>query len=291
MYDDFHDCWNRGGDLDREVEKWEILASEMHQMRLEGCLNPVLVREVVNVTRNVKLEGLCLMSLAQSSEREIAQLAEQLEDMFVEPSNGEIAHISCHADRAVVGHVRKRAAPDDGSRRAKRSSRSISDTSLLKLDSAFSRSGADSDISPDVPPNHPISSHPLSSASASAPSPIKPTSAPNDALRLWFLQNLSNPYPTNSQKEALATASSVPHSKISSDLTNWRRRAGWTDIKDKWANGEKGKMRVLMEEFEAGNERREIVVHEIEKMKGYLERREDERVGAWIHEVSGSTLA
>ena len=132
---------------------------------------------------------------------------------------------------------------------------------------------------------HPLIYH-CKPAAALPLSPCKPASGSNDALRLWFLQNLSNPYPTNFQKESFATTSCVPQSKISSDLTNWRRRAGWTDIKDKWAEGDKGKMRVLIEEFEAGIERREEVIQEIERMKGYLERREDERVGAWVHEVS-----
>lgn len=115
------------------------------------------------------------------------------------------------------------------------------------------------------------------------PSPCKPT--PTDHLRLWFLQNLSNPYPTPYEKEALATAAGCPRSKVDSDLTNWRRRAGWTDIKDRWVNGDKAKMKRLIEDVEGGHERRGEVVEEVERMRGYLERREEERVGDWVHEV------
>lgn len=126
-------------------------------------------------------------------------------------------------------------------------------------------------------------SHPALNAAPCTPSPSRPS--PTDHLRLWFLQNLSNPYPTPYEKDSLATAAGCPRSKVDSDLTNWRRRAGWTDIKDRWAGGDKAKMKRLIEDVEAENERRGEVVEEVERMRGYLERREEERVGDWVHEV------
>ena len=116
------------------------------------------------------------------------------------------------------------------------------------------------------------------------------TSAPADHLRLWFLQNLSNPYPTPAQKEALATHSGAPRSKIDSDLTNWRRRAGWTEIKDRWASGDKAKMKRLVENVESGVEVRAEVSDEIERMRGYLERKEEQRVGDWVQDVGRAFL-
>jgi hypothetical protein len=50
-------------------------------------------------------------------------------------------------------------------------------------------------------------------------------------------------------------------------------------------NGDKAKMKRLIEDVKAGNERRGEVVEEVERMRGYLEKREEERVGDWVHEV------
>ena len=138
----------------------------------------------------------------------------------------------------------------------------------------LSDSSSDSDYSPPSPP---------------APQPHPTIPPPNlDALRLWFLAHLSNPYPTSSEKESLATSAGIPRAKIDSDMTNWRRRAGWTDIKDRWAGGDKARMRRLIEGVEHGEEARGEVREEVERMKGYLERREGEKVGEWVHEVSRS---
>lgn len=153
--------------------------------------------------------------------------------------------------------------------------------------SHVSPDSSDSDSDADfTPTSRPFKPHPPTSKPPIPPTPT-PTKPPNltDHLRLWFLQNLSNPYPTPAKKDFLATASGVPRSKVDSDLTNWRRRAGWTDIKDRWAEGDKARMRRLIEGYEEGLEGREEVVEEIERMRGYLERREEERVGDWVHEV------
>lgn len=107
-----------------------------------------------------------------------------------------------------------------------------------------------------------------------------------DHIREWFLQHLANPYPSAVEKDSLSELSGIPRSKIDSDMTNWRRRAGWTDIKDNWANGSRDAMRVLIEKVESGQERRKGVREAVEKMKAYLERREEERVGDWVKEVS-----
>lgn len=45
-------------------------------------------------------------------------------------------------------------------------------------------------------------------------------------------------------------------------------------------------MRKLVQGVERGTERNQGIVEEVEKMRGYLERREEERVGDWVHEVS-----
>jgi hypothetical protein len=45
-------------------------------------------------------------------------------------------------------------------------------------------------------------------------------------------------------------------------------------------------MRLLIEKVESGQEKRKGVREAVEKMKAYLERREEERVGDWVKEVS-----
>lgn len=109
---------------------------------------------------------------------------------------------------------------------------------------------------------------------------------PTDHIREWFLQHLASPYPSAVEKDSLSELSGIPRSKIDSDMTNWRRRAGWTDIKDNWANGSRDAMRLLIERVESGQEKRKGVREAVEKMKAYLERREEERVGDWVKEVS-----
>jgi len=108
---------------------------------------------------------------------------------------------------------------------------------------------------------------------------------PADHLRLWFLNHLANPYPTPSEKDQLSRLTGIARNKIDSDMTNWRRRAGWTDIKEKWARGSKAEMVALIERVEMGEEKRKAVNEAVEKMKAYLERREEYGVGSWVHQV------
>ena len=68
-------------------------------------------------------------------------------------------------------------------------------------------------------------------------------------------------------------------------MTNWRRRAGWTDIKDHFAGGDKDAVAGVIEMVEDGQEKRKEVREAVERMKAYLERREEERVGDWVKEV------
>lgn len=78
----------------------------------------------------------------------------------------------------------------------------------------------------------------------------------------------------------------LPRAKVETDLTNWRRRSGWTDIKDQYADGSREKMQRLIEKVERGKEKREVVYAAVDQMKGYLRREEEEKVGDWVLEVS-----
>ncbi|WVW84417.1 hypothetical protein I302_106451 [Kwoniella bestiolae CBS 10118] len=111
----------------------------------------------------------------------------------------------------------------------------------------------------------------------------------HSVVRLWFLNHLSRPYPTLSQKETLATKAGITRNKVDSDLTNFRRRAGWTDLMNRFCGGDRDKMKRLVERVENGKETREEVLKSVQRMKDYLGRREEKRVGDWIREVTALT--
>ncbi|OCF62260.1 hypothetical protein L486_01928 [Kwoniella mangroviensis CBS 10435] len=115
--------------------------------------------------------------------------------------------------------------------------------------------------------------------------------ANHSVVRLWFLNHLSRPYPTLSQKETLATKAGITRNKVDSDLTNFRRRAGWTDLMNRFCGGDRDKMKRLIERVESGREQREEVLKSVQRMKDYLGRKEEERVGDWVKEVTALTTS
>ncbi|ODN95889.1 hypothetical protein L198_04508 [Cryptococcus wingfieldii CBS 7118] len=118
-----------------------------------------------------------------------------------------------------------------------------------------------------------------------------PPSGDHSVVRLWFLNNLAYPYPTASQKEKLAVAAGIARGKVDSDLTNFRRRAGWTDILNKWADGNREKMRKLMDRVASGKEKRQEVLKAVEKCQDYLTERETKRIGDWVNEIAKATAS
>ncbi|XAO24795.1 hypothetical protein I312_103601 [Cryptococcus bacillisporus CA1280] len=112
-------------------------------------------------------------------------------------------------------------------------------------------------------------------------------SAPDHTIvRLWFLNNLAYPYPTTQQKDSLAKYAGMQRSKIDSDLTNYRRRAGWTDIMNVWCGGNRNAMKKLMEKVERGKEQRKEILDAVQRCKDYLTMKENNRVGDWVKEIT-----
>ncbi|WVR06170.1 hypothetical protein IAU60_003200 [Kwoniella sp. DSM 27419] len=105
-------------------------------------------------------------------------------------------------------------------------------------------------------------------------------------IRLWFLNNISYPYPTNPIKEQLAEAAGITRAKVDSDLTNFRRRSGWTDLLNKHAGGDRDKMRRLVDRVLHGRESKQDVLDRVAGIQEYLGRKEEERVGDWVKEVA-----
>lgn len=107
-----------------------------------------------------------------------------------------------------------------------------------------------------------------------------------DPVRQFFIDNIANPYPSASQKDALCLAASITRKKLESDLTNWRRRSEWTDIMNTYCSGNKTLMQKMIEDLESGRvDVGEEIRGRYERMKGYLEKR-DEQAGEWVFQVS-----
>lgn len=116
----------------------------------------------------------------------------------------------------------------------------------------------------------------------------KPSEPPIDhtVVRLWFLDNLAYPYPTAQQKDFLAKTAGIQRSQVDSDLTNYRRRAGWTDIMNVWCGGDRNAMKKLMNRVEKGKEQRKKILDAVQGCRDYLTMKENNKVGDWIKEVS-----
>nr|ABR67867.1 SXI1D alpha [Cryptococcus neoformans var. neoformans] len=116
----------------------------------------------------------------------------------------------------------------------------------------------------------------------------KPSEPPIDhtVVRLWFLDNLAYPYPTAQQKDFLAKTAGIQRSQVDSDLTNYRRRAGWTDIMNVWCGGDRNAMKKLMNRVEKGKEQRKKILDAVQGCRDYLTMKENNKVGDWIKEIT-----
>jgi len=106
-----------------------------------------------------------------------------------------------------------------------------------------------------------------------------------DPVRTWLLQNLHHPFPTPAEKTHLAQISSRPRANIETDLTNYRRRSGWTEFKNKYCKGDTNKARDIIWKWMNGGKVSSDMEKDLENMKGYVERREASKVGGWIETV------
>ena len=95
---------------------------------------------------------------------------------------------------------------------------------------------------------------------------------------------------TKSDKLSLSHATHLPLSKIDSDMTNFRRRSGWNDVLRDHCKGSKEKMETLVLTLESGGKVPAGFAEGMDRVKAYLERREEEKLGSWVEEVSVSSL-
>ncbi|KIO31856.1 hypothetical protein M407DRAFT_19124 [Tulasnella calospora MUT 4182] len=91
--------------------------------------------------------------------------------------------------------------------------------------------------------------------------------------RDFFMENLSDPYPTASQKQDLQARAGINATSLNQWFTNTRRRSGWMDIMKNYANNRKDEMKNLVEgvlfnsHYPAGQEVKEAIT----KMRKYVD--------------------
>ncbi|OWZ45388.1 hypothetical protein C370_02640 [Cryptococcus neoformans A1-35-8] len=121
----------------------------------------------------------------------------------------------------------------------------------------------------------------------------KPSESATDhtVVRLWFLDNLAYPYPTAQQKDFLAKTAGIQRSQVDSDLTNYRRRAGWTDIMNMWCGGDRSAMKKLMERVERGKEQRKKILDAVQGCRDYLTMKENNKIGDWVKEITQNSTS
>ncbi|WWD04635.1 hypothetical protein V865_002706 [Kwoniella europaea PYCC6329] len=207
------------------------------------------------VASNIKKILSSLLSIQSAFDHSLEQLASRVESLIIEDTH--IHKRSLEAPRTLVRASKRRRAP------------SLS--------------------SPSTPITRAPSPNPSEEPSTPPKKEENQKEADHSVVRLWFLNHLSKPYPTLSQKETLATKAGITRNKVDSDLTNFRRRAGWTDLMNRFCGGDRDKMKRLIERVESGREEREEVLKSVQRMKDYLGRKEEGRVGDWVREVTALT--
>lgn len=154
-------------------------------------------------------------------------------------------------------------------------------TPLPRLSKRACRSSTRHPPRPRTPPPPPPSSNPLPTHASTT---HDPRSLP---LRHWFLSNLAFPYPTPSEKDSIASECGITRAKVDSDMTNWRRRSGWTDMMVRFSGGDREVMREMIEYLEStGRERVGGVEGAVDGVRRYLMGEGPRVEVGWVETVS-----
>nr|ACZ51524.1 Sxi1 [Kwoniella heveanensis] len=246
--------------LNAEIENWKSTADAIYTSLQTDHLDRRTASIAFNVASNLKAIASGALIIQQHSDESIEELSEAVRDILLQapPKKRPLA-----------------ATPLRCSKRARQSSFSTPSNPHTRCSSP----------SPSLPDNLATPSPCNASSSRKSSSKNKPQESDHSLIRLWFLHNISYPYPTVSMKETLASKAGITRAKVDSDLTNFRRRAGWTEIMNEWCGGDRNKMRKLIERVESGQEiEDEELVRRVQGVKEYLTRQEEERVGDWMRE-------
>nr|ACZ51528.1 Sxi1 [Kwoniella heveanensis] len=250
-----------GRDMTLEVKELNILIHDLTQMSQADVLDRTTATVAWAVGSNLKVLASDIVALQRKFDDSIDTLTHN------------IANLSIAGDFA-----KKRPSPSTplrSSKRARRLSFPTPSTPPTRCPSP----------TPSLPDNLVTPSPYNAPFSKKSSSKHKHQEPDHSLIRIWFLHNISYPYPTVSMKEHLASKAGITRAKVDSDLTNFRRRAGWTEIMNEWCGGDRNKMRKLIERVESGKEDEdEELVRRVQAVKEYLTRKEEERVGDWVRE-------
>ncbi|WWC62321.1 uncharacterized protein I303_104917 [Kwoniella dejecticola CBS 10117] len=232
--------------------EWDRLAGEVNERAMNGSLDPEDAKIVVAVASNVQALSADVLQMQRTQQSAVEMIVGKLQNLLGSSEAG------C---KRFHGETSSMSTPSRSSKRPR----------------------AEPFASPSEPATRPSSPYPAPSSEGPQPQTQEPD---HTFIRTWFLQNLSKPYPTASQKEYLSKKAGITVKKVDSDLTNFRRRSGWTDLMQKFAGGDRDKMKKMIERVAAGKEEREEVLERVEGIKDYLGKREEERVGDWVREIT-----
>lgn len=93
-----------------------------------------------------------------------------------------------------------------------------------------------------------------------SPSQDTPLSSPEPqaTLRSWFLENLSAPFVSPRDRKRMSEEIGLSAKQIDTHLTNWRRRCGWTHMRETYANKSRDGMKQILDRMITVEEGREI---------------------------------
>ena len=127
---------------------------------------------------------------------------------------------------------------------------------------------------------------------------VKPTTSSLPVLRRWFYHHLASPFPTPSHKLAISQLLGISKKTVEGDMTNWRRRSGFTAICKRFASNDIELMRIIIERIiighpfplpgHAGQREVDEVREAVDRVRRYA-RGEDEPAGGWLAAVSSSS--
>ncbi|WWC88895.1 uncharacterized protein L201_003810 [Kwoniella dendrophila CBS 6074] len=268
----------RGEDLTNSAEEWVKIERCLHDQAQENALDEHTAIVGSLVAHNMYTIASEALALQIANREAIHRLTSEVSNLFLRDSDSLKRSFSSSLHQTPLRQPKRQRAH----------SFSSPPTPITRDMSTTPSSESESDESPITISSSPMK--PSKSSSETSKKEDKEKEVDHHVVRLWFLDHLSKPYPTLSQKEKLAESAGITRNKVDSDLTNFRRRSGWTEIMQTFAGGDRDKMKKLIERVQSGKENNnKELLEKIEGMKDYLGRREEERVGDWVREVTALT--
>nr|ADO17677.1 Sxi1 [Tremella mesenterica] len=275
-YDDLHQSLLHPTSLSKHIWRWEELGDDLKRAAQIGSLGLRASQTAFYAASNVRSLIAPMLHLEEEVDSMVLSLSDDLSRLkgmgTKEVADSTVATLLIDSETIVKSaKLAKRRPPT-----------SFSQPSPYKHPHHLSTAAQNHSSTSHRPP---VTSRSTQSTQSPHPSrsPQNPLLfPPTDPIRTWFISHLASPYPTSLEKVELASSANITTNKLDSDLVNWRRRSGWANVRDKYCGGNKHRTKRLIEDVSSGKERRKEVLRDVEKVRAYLERREEERVGDWV---------